>query len=186
MFNTRDRAQLKLKKVVTGDNGAKGPGAWTLYAQSTNPADRLDVNGTNDSFRSIFAGTSYALSEQGPGNYTGTWVCTGTGVTQNGNNVTVAEDGQATCTVTNDRNTAQLSLEKKVTGGGGKTPADWTLKAETTEPAPLKNKDISRAGNITTPAIVYAGIDYVLSEVGGPAPATTPPATGPARPCPEA
>ncbi len=166
--NTRDTGELRLKKVVTGDNGAKGPVDWNLTATAAAPLEgkNFTVAGDNDGFAPVFAGTSYALTESGPGNYTGTWVCTGTGVTQTGDSVTVPKDGQGTCTLTNQRNTAQLSLEKKVSGGD-KSPGDWTLKAQTTEAAPLTDKDISRAGDITTPAGVYSGIDYVLSEVGG-------------------
>ena len=165
--NTHNTAELKLQKAVTGDNGAKGPGDWNLTATAAAPLTdkNFTVAGTNDSFSSVYTDTAYTLTESGPANYTGSWVCTGRGVTQSGATVTLDTQGQGTCVLTNDRNTAQLSLEKKVTGGD-KTPADWVLRAETTEAGALKNRDVSRAGNATTPAVVYSGIDYVLSEVG--------------------
>lgn len=114
--NTHDTAQLKLKKAVAGDNGAKGPGDWNLTATAEAPLGQKNftVPGTNDSFSTVYSDTVYTLTEAGPGNYAGTWVCTGTGVTQSGDTVKVAKDAQGTCTITNIRDAASLTIAKQL------------------------------------------------------------------------
>src|SRR5690606_28670578 len=86
-----------------------------------------------------YAGTAYTLSETGPNNYTaGSWQCTGTGVTQNGNKVTVAKNGEVTCEITNTRDLAKLAVVKKVEGGAS-VPADFKLSAKAAAPNDGKN-----------------------------------------------
>ena len=113
--NTHDTAQLKLKKTVTGD-GQKSPADWNLTAAADAPfaQKNFTVAGSNDSFSSVYSDTAYTLSESGPGGYTGTWVCTGTGVTQVGDTVKVAKDGQGTCTITNTRDVTSLTIAKEL------------------------------------------------------------------------
>ena len=168
--NTRDAAELKLLKKVTGDNGDKAPGAWDLTATAAAPNDgkNFTVKGDADTFNSVFAGTQYTLSETGPGNYTASdWKCEnadGPITVTDGNKVTVATGTKVTCEITNDRDLAELAVVKKVDGGAS-VPADWKLSAKAA--APLNNKNIvDRAGNITVLEKVYAGTEYTLSEDG--------------------
>ena len=68
-----------------------------------------------------------------------------------------------TCEITNDRNTAELKLVKKVDGGSAKAD-DWTLTAKAA--APLNDKNISTPGGSGVFETVYSGIDYTLAETG--------------------
>ena len=166
--------ELRLKKVVTGDNGANGPGDWNLTATAAAPLEgkNFTVAGDNDGFAPVFAGTSYALTESGPGNYTGTWECVTdnqlrdaaqTKVVNGGSTVTVPQNTRVTCTLTNDRDTARLKLVKKVEGGSAKAD-DWTLTAKSA--APLDDKNISTPGGSGKSEVVYAGAEYTLAESG--------------------
>ncbi len=164
--NTRDLAKLAVVKKV--DGGASVPADWKLSAIAAAPnagKNIVDRAGNITTLAEVYAGTEYTLSEDGPGNYTASnWVCTGTGVTQNGNKVTVAKNGEATCEITNTRDLAKLAVVKKVDGGAS-VPADWKLSAIAAAPNAGKNI-VDRAGNITTLAEVYAGTEYTLSEDG--------------------
>src|SRR5690606_9306926 len=108
-----------------------------------------DRAGNISTLAEVYAGTEYTLSETGPNNYTaGSWQCTGTGVTQNGNKVTVAKNGEVTCEITNTRDLAKLAVVKKVEGGAS-VPADFKLSAKAA--APTRGKTVvDRAGNIST------------------------------------
>ncbi len=164
--NTRDLAKLAVVKKV--DGGASVPADWKLSAIAAAPnagKNIVDRAGNITTLAEVYAGTEYTLSEDGPGNYTASnWVCTGTGVTQNGNKVTVAKNGEVTCEITNTRDLAKLAVVKKVDGGAS-VPADWKLSAIAAAPNAGKNI-VDRAGNITTLAEVYAGTEYTLSEDG--------------------
>ncbi|MBK6761959.1 MAG: VWA domain-containing protein [Micrococcales bacterium] len=169
--NTRNLAELKLVKKVTGDNGDKAPGAWDLTAAAAAPNNgkNFTVKGDADTFQGVFAGTEYTLSENGPFNYTPSdWVCKdaqGAPVSSTGGKVTVATGAKVTCEITNDRDTAELKLVKKVTGDNdAKGPNDWTLSADAT--APLNDKNFSNLGGQGTFKSVYSAIDYTLSESG--------------------
>ena len=166
--------ELRLKKVVTGDNSANGPAAWNLTATAAAPLEgkNFTVAGDNDGFAPVFAGTPYALTEAGPNNYTGTWECVTdnqlgtaaqTKVVNGGNTVTVPENTRVTCTLTNDRDTARLKLVKKIEGGPAKAD-DWTLTAKSV--APLDDKNISTPGGSGQSEVVYAGAEYTLAESG--------------------
>ena len=168
--NTRDAAELKLVKKVTGDNNAKAPGDWDLSADAAAPNDgkNFTVKGDADTFNSVFAGTEYTLSETGPGNYTASnWKCEDADknpVSATDGKVTIPNGMKVTCEITNDRDLAELAVVKKVDGGAS-VPADWKLSAKAA--APLNNKNIvDRAGNITVLEKVYAGTEYTLSETG--------------------
>ena len=169
--NTRDLAELKLVKKVTGDNGDKAPGAWDLTAAAAAPNNgkNFTVKGDAGTFQGVFAGTEYTLSENGPFNYTPSdWVCKdeqGAPVSSTGGKVTVTTGAKVTCEITNDRDTAELKLVKKVTGdNGAKVPNDWTLSAGAT--APLNDKNFSNLGGQGTFRTVYSGVMYTLSESG--------------------
>jgi hypothetical protein len=121
--------QLHLRKVVTNDNGGtKTVADFTLTADGTGSND---LSGTSpvDSGPTLQADT-WALSETVvPGYSNAGWVCDGG--TQNGSNITVGIGGSATCTITNDDQTAHLKLVKVVVNdnGGTKVASDWTLTA---------------------------------------------------------
>ncbi len=168
LTNTRDTAQLKLVKKVTGDNNAQSPGDWDLSADAAVPLDgkNFTVKGDADAFQSVYSGITYDLSETGPGNYTASdWVCEDADgpidVTE-GSKVTVETGATVTCEITNDRDLAQLKLVKQVEGKSA--PNDWTLTAKAS--APLDDKDISTPGGSGTLDTVYAGTEYTLSETG--------------------
>ena len=88
----------KLAVVKKVDGGASVPADWKLSAIAAAPnagKNIVDRAGNITTLAEVYAGTEYTLSEDGPGNYTASnWVCTGTGVTQNGNKVTVAKNGE--------------------------------------------------------------------------------------------
>ncbi|MBK6761963.1 MAG: hypothetical protein IPG68_01170 [Micrococcales bacterium] len=162
---------MRLVKKVTGDNNANPPAEWDLSAAASAPNDgkNFTVQGDADTFQGVFAGTEYTLSEDGPGSYTASaWVCEdeqGAPVSSTGGKVTVTTGAKVTCEITNDRNTAELKLVKKVTGDNdAKGPNDWTLSADAT--APLNDKNFSNLGGQGTFKSVYTAIDYTLSESG--------------------
>ena len=146
--------KLHLRKVVVNDNGGTATsGQFTLTADG---AGSNDLSGTTpvDSGAGLQADT-WALSENGPAGYAGSaWVCVGG--TQIGSNITVGIGGEATCTITNNDQTAHLTLVKTVTNNNGGTAVatDFTLSAAGPTP-------ISGAGGVTSD--VNAGT-YALSE----------------------
>ena len=107
---------------------------------------------------------AYDLSEtDGPTGYTpGPWTCTGGTVTDG--TVTIPNDGDVTCTITNDDQPGTLTLVKTVTNDNGGTalPTDWTLTAD--GPTTI-------SGAVGDPAVTDATVDagaYDLSETDGP------------------
>ncbi|MBK8755814.1 MAG: hypothetical protein IPM08_01495 [Actinomycetales bacterium] len=159
-------AHLKLVKAVVNDNGGTAATTdWTLTA--TGPtAPFTGVTGTSDVDKDVNAG-SYALSESGPADYVGTWSCVdiaGSPVTITNGSVDLALGANVVCTITNNDQTAHLTLVKTVINdnGGTAAPTAWTLTA--TGPTPL-------TGVTGTPDVdqdVNAGT-YTLAETGGPA-----------------
>jgi hypothetical protein len=148
--NDDQTAHLKLVKVVTNDNG--GTAKTTDFTLTANGPSLLSGAGGAES--DVNAG-SYALSETSVAGYTASdWSCEGG--TQNGANITLALGQSATCTITNDDQTAHLKLVKVVTndnGGAAKT-TDFTLSAN--GPTPI-------SGPGGTESDVNAGT-YALSE----------------------
>ena len=152
--NNDQSAHLKLVKVVTNDNG--GTAATTDFTLSaTGPTP---ISGAGGVESDVNAG-SYDLSETSVSGYTASaWSCTGG--TQNDANITLALGESATCTITNNDQTAHLKLVKTVTNdnGGTAVAANWTLSANGPTP-------ISGAGGAESD--VNAG-NYTLSESAGP------------------
>lgn len=146
--------KLHLRKVVVNDNGGTATVAdFTLTADGTGSND---LSGTSpvDSGAGLIADT-WALSETPLAGYTASdWVCVGG--TQNGSNITVGIGGEATCTITNNDQTAHLKLVKNVINdnGGSALATDFTLSA--TGPTPI-------SGNGGAENDVNAGV-YNLSE----------------------
>jgi hypothetical protein len=120
--NDRDTAELKLVKKVTGGNQL--PNDWTLAADATAPLNDKNFSnlGGQGTFKSVYSGINYTLSETGPANYsqTGDWKCVDKDLkpvtVTGGNTVKLDKNAEVTCTVTNDATSAELKLVKKVTG----------------------------------------------------------------------
>ena len=129
--NSRQPATLTLVKVVTNNSGGGAVATdFTLSAAGPTP-----LSGPGGASGPVDPGV-YALSEIGPAGYTGSaWSCNG-GI-QDGPQITLAAGQAATCTITNDDDTAQLTLVKTVSNdsGGGAVATDFTLSAA--GPTPL-------------------------------------------------
>lgn len=151
---TNDDASAHLtlvKELVTDNGGTAAVTDWTLSADGPTP-----LSGAGGADGDVDAGT-YSLSETGPSGYTaGAWSCVGG--TQNGNDITLANGESATCTITNDDQTAHLKLVKVVVNdnGGAAEETDFTLSAS--GPTPISGQGGAEAD-------VNAGT-YTLSETG--------------------
>jgi hypothetical protein len=149
---------LTLVKVVVNDNGGLATeSAWTLTAAGPTG---FSGQGPLVSNGASFDAGDYNLSESGPAGYTASdWVCTG-GSQVDGDTISVGLGQSATCTITNDDQTAHLKLVKSVTNddGGNAVEADFTLSAAGPTP-------ISGAGGVE--GDVNAGT-YTLSETSLP------------------
>ena len=148
--NDDQTAHLKLVKVVVNDNGGSAVATdFTLSAAGPSP-----ISGAGGVESDVNAG-SYALSETSVSGYTaGSWVCVGG--SQSGSSIALALGQSATCTITNDDQTAHLKLVKVVVNdnGGSAVANDFTLSAAGPSP-------ISGAGGAESD--VNAG-SYALSE----------------------
>lgn len=155
------RPQLHLRKVVVNDNGGTVLAtAWTLNADGP-----TSLSGTTplDSDNSFDAGT-YTLSESGgPNGYTASnWVCTGGGV-QNENSITLGLGDNVTCTITNDDNTARLTVIKNVVNnnGGDYEADDFTMGVTGTNVS-----DTEFPGNESGTTITLNAGSYSVGESG--------------------
>ena len=153
--NARNLGTLIVKKVVVNDNGG------TLKPEDFNfkidGGDSIQFESDGENTFTKYAGSSYDIVEveADQRGYTTTY--------DNCSNVVVPYGGTATCTITNNDNTASLQLVKEVVNNnGGKAKAiDWNLKAD----GPTT---ISGNGGVTSGTDFKAGT-YTLSESGGPA-----------------
>jgi hypothetical protein len=130
--NDDDAPTLKLvKSVDNGNGGNAGADDWTLYATAAAPNDGRNFNnlGGSGAFTTVFSNAGYVLSEStGPAGYTaGSWSCDGG--TLVGSTVTLDEDADVTCTITNDDVGPTLTLVKTVTNddGGNAVVSDFPL-----------------------------------------------------------
>ena len=152
--NNDNAPALHLRKIVINDNGGTATVAnFTLTADGTGAND---LSGTSpvDSGAGLKADT-FALSESSVSGYSASaWVCVGG--SQSGSSITLALGQSATCTITNDDQTAHLKLVKVVVNdnGGSAVATDFTLSAAGPSP-------ISGAGGAESD--VNAG-SYTLSE----------------------
>ena len=145
---------LHLRKIVVNDNG--GTATVANFTLTANGTGSNDLSGTSpvDSGAGLKADT-FALSESSVSGYSASaWVCVGG--SQSGSSITLALGQSATCTITNDDQTAHLKLVKVVTNdnGGTAVATDFTLSAAGPTP-------ISGAGGVESD--VNAG-SYALSE----------------------
>jgi Prealbumin-like fold domain len=123
--NNDQAAHLKLVKQVINDNGGTAVAAdFTLSASGPTP-----LSGAGGAESDVNAG-SYDLSETNVAGYSASaWSCVGG--SQNNASVTLALGESATCTITNNDQTAHLKLVKQVINDNGGTAlaADFTLSA---------------------------------------------------------
>ena len=182
IHNTDNTPTLKLVKVVDNNDGGTGvANNWTLSAAADAPDNGRNFSNLGGSgiFQNVFAGTSYALSENpnaGTGySTTGEWSCDGGTLNAAKNAVTLALGNQVTCTITNTDDTPRLKLVKVVDNNdGGAAVADsFTLYA--TAAVPDDSRNFNNAGGSGIFHNVFAGKGYVLNESQWPA---TPPAAG--------
>ena len=155
-----------LKNVKTGP---ETPDKWTLSADPQNITGQALVSGNGKDGVdkvSVFTG-DYKLSESVLADYSqdGSWDCGAAPLA--GDIVTVGAGKDVTCTITNTRDTAKISLVKQVEGKGD--PADWTLTATPNPVIPGQNA-VSGNGDPNSPnavkeEVVYTGT-YDLSETG--------------------
>ena len=164
--NTDNTPTLKLVKDVTNnDGGSKVPNDWTLKAEAsgTNPngARNFQNAGGSGTFKDVFAGQQYTLSESTVPGYSsnGVWVCTGGGTKTGDDKITVGLGEQVTCTITNTDNTPTLKLVKQVSGANAD---NWILTAKGTP----SDRNISTPGGSGDFEDVYAGTQYTLGETG--------------------
>ncbi|WP_011579396.1 MULTISPECIES: DUF6923 family protein [Chelativorans] len=161
--NDDEQAILTLEKVVVNDNGGTAAAAdFTLLADGPTPISGTsgDAAVTN---APVDAG-SYTLSETGPAGYAASlYSCSiDGGAAVDGNDLTLGSGQNAVCTITNNDQSATLTLRKTVVNddGGTATVADFTLSAS--GPIPI-------SGASGDPAVTNAPIDagtYTLSETG--------------------
>lgn len=118
--NTRDTAELRLVKQVSGSND---PNDWTLTAQAAAPDNDRNIStpGGSGQFETVYAGTQYTLGETGPGGYSpSNWVCSSQDVVaqadipvSNNGTVTIPRGARVTCTIVNTRDTGSLTIAKE-------------------------------------------------------------------------
>ena len=161
IVNTAQQARLTLVKTVTNDNGGTAlPTAWTLAAAGPTAGISGATGAAAVTNVAVNPG-SYTLSETGPAGYNaGAWSCTAGTLT--GSSLVLALGQNATCTINNNDQAANLTLRKTVTNNNGGTAqaTAWTLAAA--GPTPISG--ITGATAVTN-APVNAGT-YTLSETG--------------------
>ena len=156
-----------VKTVVNDDGGTALSTAWTLSADGPLPEEAEAVSGTSGSpevtSRIIDAGT-FALAESGgPAGYAaGAWQCSA-GVLD-GASLTLEPGQNATCTIENDDQPAELTLIKLVENDSGGTSVDTAWRLTATRDAETAISGVTGDRSITD-APVPAG-DYTLTESG--------------------
>jgi uncharacterized repeat protein (TIGR01451 family) len=159
--NVAQPAHLTLVKTVSNVFGGTSPvSAWMLTATgpTTITGHTTDAAVTS----AVVAAGTYALTEDGPLGYVGTWSCTGGGTFTAPAQVVLALGQSATCTLNNVAQPAHLTLVKEVVNdhGGLEPVSAWTLTAT----GPTTITGITGAPAVTA-AEVNAG-SYALSESG--------------------
>jgi Prealbumin-like fold domain len=167
-ITNNDRPRLTLLKTVINNSGGTAlDTAFTLTA-----AGPVTISGVEGAVAvtnaNVNAGT-YALTESALAGYAGgAWSCVGGTLT--GSSLVLAQNQNATCTVTNDDQAATLTLLKTVTNDNGGTAIDTDFTLTATGPTTITG--IEGAATVTA-AAVNAGT-YVLTESGAATAAYTP------------
>jgi len=157
------------KKVINDDNGTAEPSDWTLSAEGTTPMSGPGGRKSRAVRKERLDPGTYVLTEDGPGGYDSLgWSCDGG--TLVGDQLTLVDGDDVTCTLTNDDRPgarpadARLTLVKQVVNddGGSALPRDWVLHADGA--TPLEGRSGSDA---VTSVSVRHGV-YDLRETDGP------------------
>ena len=156
--NNDDGAQLALTKVVQNVAGGTAVATdWTLTADGPTPQ-----SGAGGFASTLVNAGVYTLSESGPAGYTASaWDCGAANAQLSGDQLTLANGDDVSCTITNTDQASLLTLTKLVTNdnGGDAVAVDWTLSADNGVDAPVQG-----AGGFAA-ASVPAGT-YTLGESG--------------------
>jgi prealbumin domain-containing protein len=167
-ITNRDLAPtLALTKTVSNTSGGNNPRSdWTLTATAAAGSGASNISGSADvTATAAKSNVVYTLSESNVLGYTNgtTWICSGTGVHQEANTVTLEEGAAGICNVTNTDQAPTLALTKTVTNsnGGNNPKTDWTLSAT----APVGSGFATISGTADVGATVArSNIVYTLSE----------------------
>ncbi|MDX1555848.1 MAG: hypothetical protein R3212_07475, partial [Xanthomonadales bacterium] len=152
--------ELTLQKFVVNDNGGTAVDTdWTLsFAGPANGSGSEGDAAITDV--SVPAG-QYTLSETGPAGYTQTNLSC-SGGTLNGNQLTLSNNQDVTCTFTNNDQAATLTLLKTTINDHGGTAVDTDFTLTATGPTTISGTEGQAA---ITNASVNAGV-YTLTESG--------------------
>ena len=157
-----DKPRLTLLKTVVNDNGGTAVDTGFTLTATGPTAGVTGVEGNaNITSRAVDAGV-YALTETAVGGYAASaWVCAGG--TLAGSNLTLAQNQNATCTITNDDVAPLLTLAKTVTNDNGGTAVDTAFTLTATGPTAGVSGVEGNAA--VTNRAVTAGV-YALTETG--------------------
>ena len=152
--------ELTLQKFVVNDNGGTAlDTAWTL--QFSGPVNGSGIEGSPAVTDVTVQAGVYTLTESGPSGYTQTNL-TCNGGSLNGNQLTLANNDDVTCTFTNNDQAATLTLQKTVINDNGGTALDTAFTLTATGPTTISGTEGQPA---ITNASVNAGV-YTLTESG--------------------
>ena len=163
--NTDQTPTLALTKTVSNTSGGNNvKGDWTLSATPPVASGAATISGSADvTATNARSNVVYTLSESSVAGYTNgtTWTCTGTGVHQSGNTVSLDEGAAGTCSITNTDQAPTLALDKTVASanGGNAVEDDFVLKAD-----PTTGPDITDAGGDVPATAGTSNVTYTLSE----------------------
>jgi cysteine-rich repeat protein len=121
--------RLRLRKVVINDNG--GTATVSDFTLTADGAGSNDLSGTSPVDSDTLQPGTFTLSETNlPGYTASAWSCVGG--TQNGSDITIQNNEEADCTITNDDIQPKLTITKSVIGGSA-IVSDFNLFAGTTQ-----------------------------------------------------
>ena len=150
--NDDQQGTLHVVKNLVNDNG--GTAEATDFSFSIDDGDPVAFEDDGQNDITVDAGT-YTVAEEAVSGYATSY--------ENCTDVSVANGGEATCTITNDDIAPTLTLVKIVVNdnGGAATTTDWTLTAIDSD----EEVALSGEGSAESDGCFKAGI-YTLSESG--------------------
>jgi len=159
VINTEAHAALKLVKHVINHGGTAD--AWDFYLSATNNADAaITLEGYGAVSGGVPAGV-YTLAETGPVGYeAGDWVCAGEGVTQVGDQLTLAPGANGQCDITNEQGVGFIVIRKVVPAGA---PAA-TFAFGSTYAGNFSLPGGGSTGAIEVPAGAHSVTEYLSAE----------------------
>jgi uncharacterized repeat protein (TIGR01451 family) len=152
--------KLTLSKIIINSNGGTAVATdFTLAATGPTPISGT-VGSATVTAAAVNMGT-YTLSETGPAGYSaGAWACSAGTLT--GNNLVLALNQNATCSITNTDIAAHLTLVKTITNDNGGPAAATAFTVSAVGPSTISGATASAAvTNVAVPAGTYG-----LSETG--------------------